>query len=140
MLPQVFHGSSNSRTSFVLAISERLRLGKVGVMVAANVAGWIVGVLARTLVWILVESSVGAVAVSVDLFICDFVKTVVDEASCESFGIFVDLDVELIFELLIMVVEVVSSKEGLSRGLEEAVDVTRCFEEAVDATRRKTPT
>ena len=140
MLPQVFHGSSNSRTSFVLAISERLRLGKVGFMVAADVAGWIVGVLDRTFACILVESSVGAVAVSVDLFICDFVNTVVDEASCESFGIFVDLDVELIFELLIMVVEVVSSKEGLSRGLEEAVDVTRCFEEAVDVTRRKTPT
>ena len=64
----------------------------------------------------------------------------VDEAPCESFGIFVDLDVELIIELLIMVVEVVSFKEGLSRGLEEAVDVTRCFEEAVDVTRRKTPT
>ena len=72
--------------------------------------------LDRTLVWILVESSVGAVAVSVDLFICDFVNTVVDETSCESLVSFLD------FELLIMVVE---SKEGLTRGLEEAVHATR---------------
>ena len=103
-------------------------------MVAADVAGWIVGVLDRTFACILVESSVGAVAVSVDLFICDFVNTVVDKMSCESLGIIVDFAVEL----LIIVVEV-GSKEGLTRGLEEAVDATRCFEEAVDATR-KTPT
>ena len=82
--------------------------------------------LDRTLVWILVESSVGAVAVSVDLFICDFVNTVVDETSCESLVSFADF----VVELLIMVVGVVGSKEGLTRGLEEAVDVTR----------RKTPT
>ena len=109
MLPQVFQGSSNSRTSFVLAISEGLLLGKVGVMVAADVTGGVVGVLARTLLCIVVESSVGAVAVSVDLFICDFGGTVVDEMSRKSLGLSVDLDVELIIELLIMVVVV----EGL---------------------------
>ena len=102
-MPQVFHGSSNSRTSFILAISEGLLLGKVGIMVAPDVAGGIVGVVVRTLVCILVVSSVGVVAVSVDLFICNFVNTVVDEMSCKSLVLFVDLMIELL--ILVVVVD-----------------------------------
>ena len=72
----------------------------------------------RTLVCIVVESSVGAVAVSVVLIICDLVNGVVDEMSCMS----ADVDVELIIEML-MLVEV-GSEEALTRGL-EAADTTR---------------
>ena len=38
----------------------------------------VVGVVARTLVCCVVESSVGVVAVSVDLIVCDLVNGVVD--------------------------------------------------------------
>ena len=92
-------------------------------MVAADVVEGIVGVLARTLLCNLVELFVGAVAVSVDLFICDFVDTVVDEMSCELLVSFADIEVEFW-----MMVE--GCEEGLIRGLEEAVD----------AARRKIPT
>ena len=120
-MPHVFHGSSNSRTSFVLAMSEALLLGNVGFVVSPELAGAVVEVAARTLVCMVVESSVGAVAVSVDRFICDFVDTVDDEISCESLLLF---EAELNIELF-MVVVVVGSKEGLTSGLETALDTTR---------------
>ena len=88
-------------------------------MVPSEVAGAVVdGVVVRTLVCCVVDSFVGAVAVSVDLIICDIVNGVVDEMSCMS----ADVDVELIIEML-MLLEV-SSEEALTRGL-EAVDTTR---------------
>ena len=90
-------------------------------MVSPELGGAVVEVAARTLVCMVVESSVGAVAVSLDLFICDFVDTVDDEMSCESLVLF---NVELNIELF-MVVVVVGSKEGLTSGLETALDTTR---------------
>ena len=87
-------------------------------MVPSEVAGAVVdGVVVRTLVCCVVDSFVGAVAVSVDLIICDIVNGVVDEMSCMS----ADVDVELIIEMLLVAV---GSEEALTRGL-EAVDTTR---------------
>ena len=87
-------------------------------MVPSEVAGAVVdGVVVRTLVCCVVDSFVGAVAVSVDLIICDIVNGVVDEMSCMS----ADDDVELIIEMLLVAV---GSEEALTRGL-EAVDTTR---------------
>ena len=87
-------------------------------MVPSEVAGAVVdGVVVRTLVCCVVDSFVGAVAVSVDLIICDIVNGVVDEMSCMS----ADVDVELIIEMLLVAV---GSKEALTRGL-EAADTTR---------------
>ena len=83
-------------------------------MVPSEVAGAVVdGVVVRTLVCCVVDSFVGAVAVSVDLIICDIVNGVVDEMSCMS----ADVDVELIIEMLLVAV---GSEEALTRGLEAA--------------------
>ena len=89
--------------------------GVVGV--AAKAGAVVDGVAARTLVCIVVvESSDGAVAVSVDLISCDLVNGVVDEMSLSYSA---DVDVELLIMSM-----VVGSEEALTRGL-EAVDTTR---------------
>ena len=64
----------------------------------------VVGVVARTLVCCVLESSVGAVAVSVDLIICDLVNGVVDVMFSMLLSLSTDIDVELIIEMLMLMV------------------------------------